>query len=45
MFSQTLVAIPLLGLYEISIVVSRVVMKKKAKEHEDFMNDNNEPSD
>ena len=42
-FSQTLVAVPLLGLYEISIVVSRIVMKKKAKEHDDFMNDSYEP--
>lgn len=41
-FSQTLVAIPLLGLYEISIVVSKIVMRKKAKEHDDFMNDRNE---
>jgi sec-independent protein translocase protein TatC len=39
-FSQTLVAIPLLGLYEVSIVVSRIVMRKKNKEHDDFMNDN-----
>jgi sec-independent protein translocase protein TatC len=41
-FSQTLVAIPLLVLYEISIVVSRIVMKNKAKAHDDFMSDNNE---
>ena len=41
-FSQTLVAVPLLGLYEISIVVSKLVMKKKAKDHDDFMNDNEE---
>jgi len=40
-FSQTLVAIPLLGLYEVSIAVSRGVMRKKAKDHDDFMNDNN----
>jgi sec-independent protein translocase protein TatC len=40
-FSQTLVAIPMLGLYEISILVSMGVMKKKAKAHDDFMNDNN----
>ena len=39
-FSQTLVAIPLLGLYEVSIVVSKIVMRKKTKEHDDFMNDN-----
>jgi sec-independent protein translocase protein TatC len=40
-FSQTLVAIPLLGLYEVSIAVSKGVMRKKAKDHDDFMNDNN----
>jgi sec-independent protein translocase protein TatC len=43
-FSQTLVAIPLLGLYEVSILVSRVVMKSKQKAHDDFMNDNEEPA-
>lgn len=42
-FSQTLVAVPLLGLYEISILISKIVMKNKAKMHDDFMNDNNEP--
>ena len=42
-FSQTLVAIPLLGLYEISIVVSKIVMRKKDKDHDDFMSDSNEP--
>jgi sec-independent protein translocase protein TatC len=42
-FSQTLVAIPLLGLYEISIVVSKIVMRKKNKVHDDFMSDNGEP--
>jgi sec-independent protein translocase protein TatC len=36
-FSQTLVAIPLLGLYEISIVVSKNVMRQKTKDHDDFM--------
>jgi sec-independent protein translocase protein TatC len=41
-FSQTLVAIPLLGLYEISILVSRAVMRKKSKDHDDFMNDKQE---
>jgi len=41
-FSQTLVAIPLLGLYELSIVVSKVVMRKKAKAHDDFMNDDSD---
>jgi sec-independent protein translocase protein TatC len=39
-FSQTLVAIPLLVLYEVSIVVSSGVMRKRDKNHEDFMNDN-----
>jgi sec-independent protein translocase protein TatC len=41
-FSQTLVAIPLLLLYEVSIWVSGAVMKKKSKEHDDFMNDKDE---
>ena len=39
-FSQTLVAIPLMGLYEVSIWVSKVVMRGKKKAHDDFMNDN-----
>jgi sec-independent protein translocase protein TatC len=38
-FSQTLVAIPLLLLYEVSIIVSARVMKKKEKEHNEFMGD------
>jgi sec-independent protein translocase protein TatC len=38
-FSQTLVAIPLLILYEISIFVSARVMKQKAKDHDTFMDD------
>jgi sec-independent protein translocase protein TatC len=38
-FSQTLVAIPLLILYEVSIFISARVMKQKAKEHDTFMND------
>jgi sec-independent protein translocase protein TatC len=38
-FSQTLVAIPLLILYEVSIFISAGVMKRKAKEHDAFMND------
>jgi sec-independent protein translocase protein TatC len=42
-FSQTLVAIPMLGLYEISILVSKVVMRQKKKAHDDFMNDGAEP--
>jgi sec-independent protein translocase protein TatC len=39
-FSQTLVAIPLLGLYEVSILVSKSVMRKKTQDHDDFMNNN-----
>jgi sec-independent protein translocase protein TatC len=38
-FSQTLVAIPLLGLFEIGILISKGVYKKKQKERDDFMND------
>jgi sec-independent protein translocase protein TatC len=38
-FSQTLVSIPLLILYEVSIVISGRVMKKKEKEHNEFMKD------
>ena len=38
-FSQILVAIPLLLLYEISIVISAKVMKQKEKAHAEFMND------
>jgi sec-independent protein translocase protein TatC len=38
-FSQTLVAIPLLILYEVSILISARVMKQKAKEHDNFMKD------
>jgi sec-independent protein translocase protein TatC len=36
-FSQTLVALPLLILYEISIVISRRVVRQKEKEHDEFM--------
>lgn len=43
-FSQILTAIPLLALYEVSILVSRSVMRKKAKDHNDFMNDSNTAS-
>jgi sec-independent protein translocase protein TatC len=35
-FSQTLVAIPLLLLYEISIFISARVMKQKEKERNEF---------
>lgn len=38
-FSQTLVAIPLLILYEVSIFVSARVMRLKAKKHAEFMQD------
>jgi len=38
-FSQTLVAIPLLILYEISILISARVMKQKEKDRNNFMND------
>ena len=38
-FSQTLVAIPLLILYEVSILISARVMKQKEKDHEDFLKD------
>jgi len=38
-FSQTLVAVPLLILYEVSIFISAGVMKRKAKEHDAFMNE------
>ena len=39
-FSQMLVCIPLLILYEVGIVISRRVMKQKEKDHEEFMNEN-----
>lgn len=38
-FSQTLVAIPLLILYEVSIFISARVMKQKQKYRDDFMKD------
>jgi sec-independent protein translocase protein TatC len=40
-FSQTLVAIPLLILYEVSILISARVVKQKEKDRKDFMNDDN----
>jgi len=40
-FSQMLVCLPLLGLYEISIAISARVMKNKEKQHAEFMGDNN----
>lgn len=39
-FSQMLISIPLIGLYEVGIVISARVLKKKEKERDDFMNDN-----
>jgi sec-independent protein translocase protein TatC len=36
-FSQTLVAIPLLLLYEVSIFISAGVMRSKQKKHDEFM--------
>jgi len=38
-FSQALVCIPLLGLYEIGILISKRVIKQKEKDHEEFMKD------
>jgi sec-independent protein translocase protein TatC len=43
-FSQTLVAIPLLVLYEVSILISARVMKQKDKDHEDFLRGDDEPA-
>ncbi|HLN20458.1 MAG TPA: twin-arginine translocase subunit TatC [Bacteroidales bacterium] len=40
-FSQTLVAIPLLLLYEISIIISARVIKQKEKNYSEFMNETN----
>jgi sec-independent protein translocase protein TatC len=42
-FSQTLVAIPLLILYEVSILISARVMKQKEKDRTDFFKDDDEP--
>jgi sec-independent protein translocase protein TatC len=41
-FSQTLVAIPLLMLYEVSIIISGRVMKQKDRDREAFFNDEDE---
>lgn len=38
-FSQMLVCIPLLALYEVGIVISRRVIKQKEKNHDEFMTD------
>jgi sec-independent protein translocase protein TatC len=40
-FSQMLVSIPLLILYEVSIGISGRVIKKKEKDHDSFMKDGN----
>jgi sec-independent protein translocase protein TatC len=44
-FSQTLVAVPLLILYEVSIFISAWVMRQKEKTHDDFMNDDSEKTE
>ena len=41
-FSQTLVAIPLLILYEVSIIISGRVMKQKEKDRDEFFKDDDE---
>jgi sec-independent protein translocase protein TatC len=41
-FSQTLVAIPLLVLYEVSILISAQVVRKKEKERREFFDDDSE---
>jgi sec-independent protein translocase protein TatC len=38
-FSQTLVAIPLLILFEVGVIVSKVVYRQKQKAHDSFMGD------
>lgn len=40
-FSQILVSIPLLILFEVGILISRRVYKKKQKEHDDYMKEDN----
>jgi sec-independent protein translocase protein TatC len=40
-FSQILVSIPLLVLFEVGIIISKRVYKKKQKEHNDYMNEEN----
>jgi sec-independent protein translocase protein TatC len=44
-FSQILVCIPLLLLYEVSIGISAGVMRKKDKDHANFMNENEPDKD
>ena len=43
-FHRLLVSIPLIGLYEVGIVISARVLKKKEKERDEFMEDNNSPN-
>jgi sec-independent protein translocase protein TatC len=40
-FSQMLVSIPLLILFEVGILISKRVMKQKEKQHDEFMKDEN----
>ncbi len=42
-FSQTLVAIPLLALYEVGIAISKRVMKQKEMEQKEFMENESSP--
>jgi len=44
-FSQLLVCIPLLALYEVGIVISKRVMKQKEKSREEFMNEGSSGSE
>jgi sec-independent protein translocase protein TatC len=44
-FSMTLVSIPLLLLYEVGIMISKMVYKKKKKEHDEFMSEGNTTSE
>jgi sec-independent protein translocase protein TatC len=44
-FSQTLVAIPLLLLYEVSIFISAGVVKQKEKDREEFFKDDDEKTE
>lgn len=43
-FSQVFVSIPLLGLYELGILVSKAVYRRKQKKHDDFMRGDSETS-
>ena len=43
-FSQVLVSIPLLILFEVGIIISKSVYRKKQKEREEFMNDGEKSS-